>query len=256
MTASHLHDPGFLDGNSPSHSFREVLSGTSSVSHFSPLKVSSCHVLPALLISNEELDALGARFKFALVKKFPGSRLSLESIHKFFFNLKLNGELSVIVLNKNNVLIKLRNDLDCCRVFAHRSYFVNNCYMELDKLSSHFDVCVESPIILIWISFPILIPHLFSSRILQGLGFIFGQPLKTDNATANGSRPSVDRVLVELDITKQYPDQIWLDSETLGYAQNVEIEVFPFYCGHCKALGHSKAECSVLHPILLLSPYM
>ncbi|KAI0531474.1 hypothetical protein KFK09_001029 [Dendrobium nobile] len=247
MAASRLHDLGFLDGISQSHSFREVLSRTSSMSSFPPLKVSSCHGLHALLIYDEELHVLAAPFEFVFVGKFPGSHPSLESIRKFFFNLKLNGEFSVTVLNTNNVLIKLKNDLDCCRVFAHRSYFVNNCYMKLVKWSPHFDVCVESHIIPIWISFSNLRPHLFSSRILQGLGSIFCRPLKTDNTTTNRTRPSVARVLVELDITKRYPDHVWLGSETLGYAQNVEMEVFPFYCGHCKALGHSKADCSVLH---------
>ncbi|XP_028551955.1 uncharacterized protein LOC110104437 [Dendrobium catenatum] len=255
MAASRLHDPDFLDGISQFRSFRDqVLSGTSSMSSFSPFKVSFCHGLPALLISDEELNSLAAPFELALVGKFPGSHPSLESIRNFFFNLKLNGEFSVTVVNKNNVLIKLRNDLDYYRVFTHRSYFVNNCYMKLVKWSPHFDVCVESPIILIWISFPNLRPHLFSSRILQGLGFIFGRPLKIDNATANGTRPSVACVLVDLDITKRYPDQVWLGFETLGYAQNVEMEVSPLYCGHYKALGHSKADCIVLHPHPVVVP--
>ncbi|KAL0910455.1 hypothetical protein M5K25_021440 [Dendrobium thyrsiflorum] len=50
-----------------------------------------------------------------------------------------------------------------------------------------------------------------------------------DNATSIGSRPSVVRVLVELDIIKKYPDKVWLGPEKLGYIQLVNMEDFlPF----------------------------
>ncbi|KAL0914945.1 hypothetical protein M5K25_015337 [Dendrobium thyrsiflorum] len=210
MTAGRVRDPGFLDGVPKSRSFREVLSGLPSSSDFPDLVVSSLHGLPALMISEDEMSALVAPFEFALVGKFSGRHPSLEAIRNFFFKLKLFGEFSITVLNNKNVLIKLRNDLDYSHVFSHRAYFVGNCFMKLCKWSALFDVSVESPIIPIWVSFPNLRPHLFSPRILHGLGSIFGRPLRLDNATANGSRPSVARVLVELDITKRYPDRVWL----------------------------------------------
>ncbi|KAL0917056.1 hypothetical protein M5K25_012097 [Dendrobium thyrsiflorum] len=169
----------------------------------------------------------------------------------FFFNLKLIGEFSVTVLNPKNVLIKLVNDLDYYRVFAHHSYFINNCYMRVIKWSPSFDVDIESPIIPIWVSFPNLRPHLYSPRILHGLGSIFGRPLKIDHATSTGSRPSVARVLVELDVSKYFPDKVWVGPDNLGFIQSVVMEDLPSYCSHCKSLGHSKLECHFLHPQLV-----
>ncbi|KAH0464982.1 hypothetical protein IEQ34_005085 [Dendrobium chrysotoxum] len=64
--------------------------------------------------------------------------------------------------------------------------------------------------------FPNLRAHLFSPHILHGLGSLFGLPLKIDNATVVGSRPSVARVLVELDITKSYPEAVWIGPNNLG----------------------------------------
>ncbi|KAL0922295.1 hypothetical protein M5K25_006268 [Dendrobium thyrsiflorum] len=116
------------------------------------------------------------------------------------------------------------------------------------KLEGYGSPMTDSPYIPIWVSFPNLHPHLFSPRILHGLASLFGRPLRTDNATSTGSRPSVSRILVELDVTKHYPDQVWLGSETLGYFQFVEMEEFPSYCAHYKILGHLKAECHILHP--------
>ncbi|KAL0904233.1 hypothetical protein M5K25_026317 [Dendrobium thyrsiflorum] len=119
--------------------------------------------------------------------------------------------------------------------------------MKLTKWSPFFDVDVDSPLVPIWVSFPNLRPHLFSPRILHGLGSLFGKPLKIDNATSVGSRPSVARVLVELDVTKRFPDRIWLGSEKYGYIQHVDMEVFLSFCEHCKALGHSRVDCHILH---------
>ncbi|KAH0464936.1 hypothetical protein IEQ34_005039 [Dendrobium chrysotoxum] len=92
-------------------------------------------------------------------------------------------------------------------------------------------------------------PYLFSPCILNGLGSLFGRPLKTDHATTCGSRPSIARVLVELDVTKYYLDWVWVGHENLGYVQAVIMEEFPSYCSHCKSLGHLKLECCSLNTI-------
>ncbi|KAL0907377.1 hypothetical protein M5K25_021783 [Dendrobium thyrsiflorum] len=233
-----------------SRSFRDALSGVSSLSEFPDLKLSSCHGLPALWISDEEMRALAVPFEFTLVGKFSSQRPSLEAIQKFFFLLKLTGNFSMTLLNSKNILVKFVNDLDYCRVFSHRLYFVGNCYMKLVKWSPLLDIDIDSPTIPIWVSFPNLRPHLFTPRILFGLGSLFGRPLRTDNATSNGLRPSVARVLVELDVTKKYSDFVWIGSETLDFRQRVELEEFLSYCDHCKVLGHSNVECCVLNPSL------
>ncbi|KAI0495640.1 hypothetical protein KFK09_021943 [Dendrobium nobile] len=248
MAVNDVIGPGFLNENSSSGSFLEVLSGASPSAEFPDLRLTTHRGLPSLWISEEEVLALVKPFEFSLIGFFPARRPSLDAIRHFFFNLKLIGTFSVTLLNARHVLIKLSKDLDYSDVFSHRSYFVNNCFMKLSKWSPFLDVNVESPIIPIWISFPNLRPHFFSPHILHGLRSLFGKPFKTDNAIVVGSRPSVASVLVELDITKRYPDRIWLGPDNFGYVQSVEMEDFPSLCGHCKSIGQSNLECAVLHP--------
>ncbi|KAH0448559.1 hypothetical protein IEQ34_022359 [Dendrobium chrysotoxum] len=69
-----------------------------------------------------------------------------------------------------------------------------------------------------------------------------------DSATSVGSRLSVALVLVELDITKSYPDKVWLGHENLGYIQHVSMEIFPAFCASCKCIGHLSGECRPLQP--------
>ncbi|KAL0913285.1 hypothetical protein M5K25_016733 [Dendrobium thyrsiflorum] len=252
MATKRFADLGFLDGSVKSRSFVEALSGSSSDNRFPDVKISSFRGLPSLWISEQEIRALAAPFQFALVGFFPFKRPSLDSIRIFFFNLKLNGEVSVTLLDPSHVLIKLENDLDYCRVFCHRSYLVYNCYMKLIKWSPLLDVGVESPVIPIWVSFPQLRPHLYSPRILYGLASIFGKPLKIDTATSVGSRPSVARVLVEIDITKTYPGKVWLGPDNLGYVQQVTMEEFPSFCASCKCIGHVLGNCRDLYPLVVV----
>ncbi|KAL0903436.1 hypothetical protein M5K25_027816 [Dendrobium thyrsiflorum] len=53
------------------------------------------------------------------------------------------------------------------------------------------------------------------SMILYCLDSLFGHPLEVDNATVIGSRPSIARVMVELNITKQYCNNISLGPENM-----------------------------------------
>ncbi|KAH0464591.1 hypothetical protein IEQ34_007377 [Dendrobium chrysotoxum] len=78
--------------------------------------------------------------------------------------------------------------------------------------------------------------------------------LRCDNATSNGSLPSVARVLVELDILKQYLDCVTIGLEKIGYIQKVIMDDFLSFCDHCKSLGHFRKECASLHPHLAKEP--
>ncbi|XP_028550231.1 uncharacterized protein LOC114579536 [Dendrobium catenatum] len=123
-----------------------------------------------------------------------------------------------------------------------RSYFILNCQMRVLKFTPLFYVREESPIVPIWISFHNIILHFFNAKVLFALGSVFGRPLQTDHATASRTRPSVARILVEVDITKKHAKEIWIGSKAFGYHQKVEFEKVPDFCNHCKTHGYAAAE--------------
>ncbi|PKU86257.1 hypothetical protein MA16_Dca002088 [Dendrobium catenatum] len=211
---------------------------------------STLNGVPAVLISDEDVLKLASPFQFTLVGKFALRRPNLDSIRSFFANLKLSGFYSVGLLDSRHVVIQLSNDLDYSRVFARRSYFISNCQMRVLKWTPFFDVHEESPIVPIWISFPNLRLHFFNPQVLHALGSVFGRPLQTDQATASRTRPSVARVLVEVDISKKHPKEVWVGSKAFGYLQKVEFEKVSDFCSHCKIHGHANAVCFRLHPEL------
>ncbi|XP_020690945.1 uncharacterized protein LOC110105688, partial [Dendrobium catenatum] len=248
-TSSSPADAPALTGKT--RSFKDVVSGGSSSSlpkvKFVHSTFKGC---PALLFEDVVVNQLAAPFSFTLVGKFMLRRPNLDVIRKFFFSLKLSGSFTVGLLDPKHVVVQLSNDLDYSRIFSRRSYYIQGCQMRLLKWSMDFDVREESPIAPVWLAFPNLRLHFFNSHILFGLASVFGRPLQTDQATASLSRPSVARILVELDVTKKHPKEIWLGSENNGYFQKVEIENLPIFCSHCRMHGHGINECFRLHPNL------
>ncbi|KAI0511113.1 hypothetical protein KFK09_011736 [Dendrobium nobile] len=241
--------PPILTGKT--RSFKDVVSsGSSSTISKVQFVHSSFKGCPALLFEDTVVQQLATPFSFTLVGKFMLHRPNLDVIRKFFHVLKLSGSFNVNLLDSKHIAVQLSNDLDYSHIFSCRSYYIQGCQMRLLKWSPDFDVWEEPPIAPVWIAFPNLRLYFFNSHILFGLASVFGRPLQTDQATASLSRPSVARVLVELDVTKKHPHEIWLGSEMNGYFQKVEIEYLPIFCSHCKKHGHEINECFRLHPNL------
>ncbi|KAL0927572.1 hypothetical protein M5K25_001755 [Dendrobium thyrsiflorum] len=127
--------------------------------------------LPTLWISKEEIQTLVALFEFVFVGKFYFQHPVLDSIRNFFSLLSC-GEFLVTLLDPRHILIKLSNNLDYSR-------------------SLMFDIFAKSRIVSLWTYFPDLHPHLFSHRILHGLGSLFDHQLQTDSTMASGSCPTI-----------------------------------------------------------------
>lgn len=80
---------------------------------------------------------------------------------------------------------------------------------------------------------------------------LLGRPLQVDAATLELGRPSVARVLVEIDVSQQMKKRVWIgDEENSGFWQVVEYENWPFFCEFCQKIGHKEAECFRKHPDL------
>ncbi|KAI0524502.1 hypothetical protein KFK09_003873 [Dendrobium nobile] len=233
------------------HSFKEVLAGASS----SNLKLQFVHSTfkgcPALLFEDSVVDHLAAPYALTLIGKFMLRRPNLDVIRKFFVNLKLSSSFHMGLLDQRHIAIQLANDLDYSQIFARRSYYIQACQMHLLKWTPNFDVREESPLAPVWISFSNLHLHFFNHQILFGLASIFGHPLQTDKATALVSRPSVARVLVEMDVSKKHPIKIWIGSEVKRYFQKVDFENLPIFCSFYKMQGHAVNQCFRKNPHFL-----
>ncbi|RAL55041.1 hypothetical protein DM860_018103 [Cuscuta australis] len=82
--------------------------------------------------------------------------------------------------------------------------------MNVCRWTCDFDPSIDSPLALVWIGVEGLPLHLFEPNALFSIANLVGLPLQMDSATVNLTRPSVARVCVELDLTKDMPKPVWI----------------------------------------------
>ena len=73
---------------------------------------------PAVCFSMDDIEKVAAPFQFSLVGKFSRGRLYMEDLRKFFCTLDLKGEVSLGLLDRRHVLIRLEHEADYYRVWA------------------------------------------------------------------------------------------------------------------------------------------
>lgn len=83
-----------------------------------------------------------------------------------------------------------------------------------------------------------------------------GKPLILDTATNNKTRPSCDRVKVQVDLLSNFPKSVELEmvNKSLQTAREekykVHYDMLPKYCKTCKLQGHNEKNRRVLFPEL------
>ncbi|XP_058784060.1 uncharacterized protein LOC131658825 [Vicia villosa] len=95
----------------------------------------------------------------------------------------------------------------------------------------------------IWVKLPQLPLYLWGAKSLSKIGSAIGIPLVTDECTASKLRVSYARILVEVDVTKDFVKEIAIrDCEGRKIKQMVEYEWRPKFCEKCKKIRHQCKE--------------
>ena len=207
---------------------------------------------PALRLSHQEMTLLSSPFQNALVGRFPFRRPPMEVIRGFFVSLGLRGDCEVGLLDLNHVLIRPSLEEDFTSLFVRRSWFVKGAQMLISKWTLDFKANQDSQFAPVWVSLPFLPLPLFNALYIAKLAGLLGRCLKIDSATLSLRRPSVARVLVEMNVSKVPPRRVWIGEEQEGFWQEVVYESWPKFCGFCQRFGHEDGECFRKHPELKL----
>ncbi|KAG5585830.1 hypothetical protein H5410_046264 [Solanum commersonii] len=120
--------------------------------------------------------------------------------------------------------------------------------MKLQVWTPTFKPAEETPIVPIWITLPELPWHCHYMDILTPLLSPIGKALYLDSAIVQKTRGSVTKVRVQIDLTKERSQHVWLGfsekDPNLGKWQVIEYEDVPSYCIYCKHQGHMIRDCS------------
>ncbi|GAA0170483.1 hypothetical protein LIER_43876 [Lithospermum erythrorhizon] len=135
------------------------------------------------------------------------------------------------------------------------SWVIKGFTMRMFKWDENFNPKFESSIAPVWIRFPQLPLFFYDDEALLDLANTIGKPLKIDPLNQNRVKLGEAGVYVELDVSKNPKDKIWIgfnkkgDNDKLitveGFWQLVTYERCPIYCDQCKHLGHTQDKCKV-----------
>ena len=148
-------------------------------------------------------------------------------------------------MDAKHLIMEFDFKADYTRIFSKESLRIGSIYMRLIKWTPEFYPGFESPIVPVWITFPLLPLYWFDKEALFLAASLVDRPLRIDEPTIQRKRLGTARVCIEIDVSKPLEDEIWLTivDEKTGepierISQQVEYESHPSYCSYCCHLGH------------------
>ena len=173
----------------------------------------------------------------------------MEVIWRFIISLGLKGDCPVGLLDSSHVLLHPVLEEDYTRFFVCRTWFIQGSHMIVSKWTLAFKASQEVSIVLVWTIFPELPLPFFGKQQVSKLASTLGRLLKINAVTGALSRPSVARVFVEVDVSLQTVERVWIGDEDYGFWQKVEFESWPLYCSYCEKIGHEELKCYKKNPL-------
>ncbi|WMV50084.1 hypothetical protein MTR67_043469 [Solanum verrucosum] len=204
---------------------------------------------PSITFHEEDfMLKMQGRCKYTLVGKYSNAMPKMEVIRRSFIaQTQLTGGVKIVHFNSRHIYIDLDNEADHIAVWTKQKMFIAGHLMKLQVWTPTFKPAEETPILPIWITLPELPWHCYYMDILTPLLSPIGKALYLYSATMQKTRGSVAKVRVQIDITKERPQHVWLGfsekDPSLGKWQIIEFEDVPPYCLYCKYQGHIIGEC-------------
>ena len=97
----------------------------------------------------------------------------------------------------------------------------------------------------IWVRIPNLPLRCWNNICLSKIASMIGKPIQCDDPTAQMTRVSYARVLIEVDLLSILPSSVaMILPNGITLQQQIVYESLPQFCRQCKSLGHSTLTCS------------
>lgn len=199
----------------------------------------------------QEKDCLNLeeQWGFALIGyiggRFPGIKALREEAAKWKVKVKIHLHPS------EWIIFKFLSEADRTKVVNGGPYRIFNRPLLIRDMPREFtfgdDLLFKVPI---WIQFPNLPIDYWTDEGLSKIGSMIGNPLASDSLTRSREHLAYARILVEIDISKDLkslPESLPLvTTDGKDFDQKVCYELIPYFCDHCKVVGHDIKHCSLI----------
>ena len=140
----------------------------------------------------------------------------IKEIRKFFAALNLRDHVSICLMDYKHVLLKCSAEVDFNRIWTRGVWQLGKFSMRVFHWTRDFHVHKKLSVAPMWVSLPALSIHYFDKHSLFSILSPIGRPLFLDLATAAGTRPSVARVCVEIDVARPIVSRVYVTPERMS----------------------------------------
>ncbi|KAL9679188.1 hypothetical protein QQ045_017044 [Rhodiola kirilowii] len=213
--------------------------------HLAPRQYGSKEGKPAISFTSAELQVGVEHLKHTLVAKFSSGRPPIDDVRKAFIAAwSLNGQVSIGAWDARHILIVLDSDQDACKVLAHPMRKLGHSMFRVFRWTKDFNTRREPSTTTAWIRLNSLPPELYNQGYIATIVSSFARFLAVDNRTMWFSNPSYARACVEIDISKDLPNEVWISTGAeSGFWQEIVYENRLQYCSKCHLHGHLLSTC-------------
>ncbi|CAK8531877.1 unnamed protein product [Lathyrus sativus] len=195
-----------------------------------------------VVIEEDDIISEVKFWEFSLILYAMGVDLSMNAVKNFMTKNWNFVQLPDMYYNDESYFIlRFKSFKDRDEVLLRGPYMIRNIPLLIHEWRPGFKVKDELLRTLpIWVKLPQLPIILWGDTSLNKIRSALGNPIMTDECTANRLRVSYARILVEMDITKELPQTITIgDNEGEKIQQAIEYEWRPLFCSNCQKVGHS-----------------
>lgn len=200
--------------------------------------------------TKEEIQYLASLYCLTLVGTFWYRRPPLAKILSAIDRIGFSGAVKIGLIDGSHVLLHFDHEQDYLRCFTRQSWMISRNHMHVTKWTLDYDPTVEVPIVPAWVCFPGLPIHFHRKDALFQIARMIGTPMKQDASIIATNCPSVVCICVEVDVSKELPQRVYIQGASWIISQQVEYEGLPSYCNGCYWLGHVLHDCGKSKPEL------
>ncbi|XP_019246513.1 PREDICTED: uncharacterized protein LOC109226173 [Nicotiana attenuata] len=188
-----------------------------------------------------EVEEECQKWKSALIGYVIGGNPTFKEMLKYVYGVwNFVVTPQVFLHNDGYFIFRFMSDNDKETLLQNGPFTFNNRPMVLKHWEPDFQMSKEPlQVIPIWVTFPNLPVEYWAPRSLGRIASCLGKPICTDKLTTKGERVSYARILVEMDVSVELPEEVSI--ELPGgkcKLQNIKYEWRPLYCQSCLNIGH------------------
>jgi hypothetical protein len=249
-----------IPAKEPRQLWTDVITGNRNPSNGLQLKFVAPQIVNGSIeveIDEEDILSELLYWKSALIMYVIGGDLSMNAVKGFMTTQWNFVKLPDMLYNEEGYFIlRFHSIQEKEEVLMKGPYTIHKMPMLLRDWKPDFSLKKDMlRTIPIWVKLPQLPLYLWGQKSLEKIGSALGNPVVSDECTAQKLRASYARILVEMDVTKPMATEIIIkDKEGQKMTQPVEYEWRPKFCQRCQKVGHSCDDNPVKKPVKQWQP--